>query len=146
MPSDGYRGSQSNKTGLKINNQASTVPHVQKPTQADFDEKANEAFHKYEDMKKRGWELAFKFRDQVLDKTLHINKGPIVENLENEVIDQLYKLSIDMNDDDNRPEGEGSSTMCALLMRCMLKQRDIINELAFKIDKLEKLNIKEPKV
>lgn len=126
------------KTGLKINNQSSSVPQVQKPTQSDFEDKANVAFQEYEDMKKRGWDLAFKFRDQVLDKTLPINKGPIVQNIENEVIDQLFVLAQQMNELEDRPEGEGSNTMCSLLMRCMLKQRDVINELAYKVDKLEK--------
>jgi hypothetical protein len=128
------------KTGLKINNSTSSVPQPPRQSQADFDSKANQTFNKLEDIKKRGWDLASKFRDQVLDKTLNVNKGPIVKNLEDEVVDQLFHLASEMNEDDNFIDGEGSNTICSLLMRCMLKQRDVINELAYKIDRLEKLN------
>lgn len=130
------------KKGLKINNQQSSVPQPKLNNVAEFNEQAKEVFLQYEDYKKRTWELSTRFKAMIEDRTLSENKGVISKDLEKEVLDKLVALSSEMNADDNQPEGIGSVALSMLMLKMMLLQRDTLNTLAYKLEKLEKSNLK----
>lgn len=130
------------KKGLKVNNEASSVRPQPNQT-AVFEEQARKAFSKYEEYKERTWDLSLKFKGMIEDRIHPDNRSPISKNIEKETLDKLVALASEMNEDDNQPEGIGSTALCMLLMKMLLIQRDTISALAFKIDKLEKV-LKDP--
>ena len=121
--------------GLKINNTNSSVKAPEKPS-VKLEEKAQEVLDREQDYKKRMLDISSQFKSIMEDQTLQENKGPIVQNVEREVLDKLYSLAADMNADDMQPEGIGSNTLCMLLFRAILMQRNKINDLSYKIHKL----------
>lgn len=132
------------KKGIKLDNSKSSIQP--KPNQAAiFDEKAKEAFSKYEDYKQRTWDLSTKFKAMIEDKILPENKSILSKDIEAEVINKLVALASDMNEDENQPESIGSTALSMLLMKMLLVQRDTINSILFKFDKLEKSLLKDDK-
>jgi hypothetical protein len=69
----------------------------------------------------------------LLDKTLPDNKGPAKKDMEKQVIKQLVDLGLQLNNDQNKPEGIGSIGLINLTMQLMLEQRNRINELEHKL-------------
>lgn len=126
------------KKGLKIDNTNSSVPAPKPDTSAAFNTKAAEVHSKYEDYKHRAFELSSKFKSMIQDKTLIENKSILSKDIEIEVLSKLIGLASDMNGDDDQPEGIGSNAMEMLFMKMLLIQRDTINHILFKLEKLEK--------
>lgn len=124
--------------GVKLNNKNSSIPPPVTNQAAAFSEKATMVFNKFEEFKKRTWELSSKFKAFVEDKILPENKSSITKDLEMEVLNNLVSLANEMNADEHQPEGIGGVALCMLLMKCILIQRDTVNLLYYKIDKLEK--------
>lgn len=125
------------KIGVKKALQSSNQPSKSE-IRNNFEKKADTEFEKVEDYKQQMWELAVQFRSFIENKTLPENKGPIASNLEKEILDKLVQLATDMNEDELQPQGIGSTSLCMLLMRCMLKQRDTINQLSYELSKLDR--------
>lgn len=125
--------------GLKITNQNSSIPEPpkQSPKEA-FDEKATVAAKRMNDYKTRTWELSGQFKQLVQDRTLQENKSPISKDIETELLNKLVVLALEIDADESQPEGFGSTALCMLLMKMLLLQRDMLNTLAYAIDKLEK--------
>lgn len=126
------------KKGLKINNLNSSAPPPKPDTSVLFDKQADLAHSKYEEYKKRTWELSTKFKSMIEDRTLIGNKSILSKEIELETLSKLVSLSSEMNEDDNQPESVGSTAMTFLIMKMLLLQRDVINDLIYKLDKLEK--------
>lgn len=145
MPFDDDKKPKPRKTGLKIDNTASSVPRPKVPDAQVFDAKATAAFEKIQGYKQRMWDLSAKFKSFVEDKILPVNKTSISKDLENEVLQQLIVAASEMNEDETQPESLGATALCMLLMKMTLLQRDIINDLAYKVDKLEKRLQKQDK-
>lgn len=135
---DGYDASRRPKKGVKISNKDSTVPQPKSSGKAVFEGRAENAFSTYEEYKQRTWDLSTKYKSFIEDKILPENKSIITRELEKEVLDKLVALASDMNADEYQPEGIGSVALNMLLMKCMLIQRDTINSLAYKVQKLER--------
>lgn len=104
----------------------------------NFEKKADDKFSKIEDYKQQMWDLSVKYKSIIQSKLLPENKGPISLNVEKEILDKLVQLATDMNEDETQPESIGSTALCMLLMKCMLLQRDEINQLYFRVEQLEK--------
>lgn len=130
------------KRGLKINNETSSVPPPKPDPVTEFNEQAQQAFSKHEDYKKRTWDLSTKFKSLLESKILPENKSELSKNLETEVLQNLVVLASEMNEDENQPEGIGSTALSFLLMKMMLVQRDTVNALLYKVEKLEKAIVK----
>jgi hypothetical protein len=126
------------KIGLKKANPASPPNSNTPEVKANFEKKAEATFSKIEDYKSQIWDLSVKYKSFIESKVLPDNKGPIVSNLEKEVLEKLMILASDMNEDETQQQGIGSNALCMLLMKCMLLQRDNINILTFKVDQLNK--------
>ncbi len=83
-------------------------------------------------------DLTSTFMGMIKDSTLKENKGPIQLDLEQQICKDLTELSLELNQDETQPEGIGSAGMTLLLLKIVMVQRDKINELGYKISKLEK--------
>lgn len=126
--------------GLKINNSNSSVAEPTKNNTATLNEVAQEIKSKHDEFKQRTWDLSAKFKSLVEDRFLVENKSPISKELEKEVLDGLVVLALEMNADDNQPEGLGSTALAHILMKMVLLQRDRLNALEHKLEKLTKVN------
>jgi|ERR1019366_2748170 hypothetical protein len=124
--------------GLKINNNASSIPIPKASNAAAFEEKAKESFESQEAYKNRMQELVPRFRSMIEDKILPQNKSLISKDLEQEVLNKLITVASEMNEDEAQPEAIGAVSLSMLLMKMLLLQRDIINNLSFKVERLEK--------
>jgi hypothetical protein len=127
------------KRGLKIDNTNSTVPKPDPNPVETFKKSADAAFTRHNDYRQRIEDLSIKFKKIVLDKTLVENKTLLVKDMETSVLKELVQLASDMIEDQNCLLPHGTTALPMLLMKMMLYQRDIINQLAFKIDRLEKV-------
>lgn len=126
------------KKSIKFDNQNSSVPAPKPNPAVVFEELAKKANSRYEEYKQRTWELSSKFKAMVEDKVLPDLKSPLTKGIETETITKLVGLASDMNEDDDQPEGIGSTALSYLLMKMLLLQRDTINVLQYKVDKLER--------
>jgi hypothetical protein len=126
------------KKGLKINNQASTIPKPKPDTSAAFNEQAEKVFSKIEEYKQRSFDLGSKFKAIIEDKRLVINKTQINKDIELEILQKLIALANELNTDENQPEGAGGTALAMLLMKMLLIQRDNMNNIEYKLEKIEK--------
>jgi len=131
---DGEPAQPKKQVGLKMKNKPSS-PKFQPPS---IEEKAETHLSKDEAYKQKIWEYSLKYKSLIESSILPENKTSISSSIEKEIIDALISVPSEMNDDINQPNCIGSTALSMLLMKCMLLQRDRINELSFKLDKLEK--------
>jgi hypothetical protein len=82
--------------------------------------------------------LTKKFMSMMLDKTLQENKDIISSDIEKQTRDELIALSVKINNDENEQEGMGSSLINALLLNCLVMQRNKINKLEYALSELKK--------
>ena len=87
---------------------------------------------------KQALEFANQFMSLVKDRTLAENRTMMAQNIENEVSQNFLQLGLDINDDVSERNGVGSVMVCNLLFKIVLHQRDSINEMDYRIAKLEK--------
>lgn len=128
------------RRGLKIDNTNSTVPKPQPNQVETFKKGADAAFSRQNDYRGRTQTLALKYKGLIDDKTLVDNKTLLVKDMETSVLTDLVQLASDMIEDEATQLNHGATVLPMLLMKMMLYQRDIINQLAFKIDRMEKQN------
>ncbi len=129
--------------GLKINN---TTSNVKAPPVVDskaLEEAAAEVAKKLEEYKSRSWDLGIKFKSILESSVLVENKSILIKDFENEVTQSLCQLASDINTDETQLEGSGSVALCQLMMKMMIYQKDIINQLKYKVEVLEKKIQKE---
>lgn len=134
--------------GVKLKSDRSTIPHPLKETPSEaFDKRVNDSVNNNERIKTEAWELSSKFVKILQDTTLPENRGPIQKDHEKNIINKLISIAIDLNTDETQKEGIGSVGLATLLFNCVLKQRDIINQLRYdcsiisdRLLRLEKLN------
>ena len=88
-------------------------------------------------------ELTNQINAFIKDTTLKINKGPIQIEMEQAAIKNMVDLSRQINQDQTQEEGLGSAGINLLLLKIVLFQRDKINELDYKLSKLDK-NLSSP--
>jgi len=104
----------------------------------EFQGAAAEAHERSMEYKNRAYTLGKNFIELITDKTLIENKGSIALHAENQVVSDLAKLAIDMNNDETQDEGMGSIGLLVLMFKTALSQRNRINALEYKLQKLEK--------
>lgn len=135
------------KKSLKLDGSKSQFT---KPARPNFSQAADRAIDNAEGKRQKALELTKQFWDIVRDKTLPENKGPLKKDLEKEISNKLISYAIEMNGEieitDNEgnvvgkePDGIGSVSLIALLLKIVLYQRDINNLLEKKICDLEML-------
>lgn len=122
------------KVGLKIKQNSQQNKTSQK---YNFDDLAEKVHSKDELYKKNFFEYSTQFKSLVKDSILEENKTELSKNLEKDIVNKLIKLASEMNADENQPEGIGSIAIITLLLKISLLQRDVINDLKYKIHNLE---------
>lgn len=136
---DESQKSSTQKVGVKLNNsQSMFANNTKKPSREEFEKKAVEANNKLTEYQERAVQLSLNYKKLLDDKTLPQNKNIFQQDAEKEVISNLMQLAIDMNTDPNEEEGMGSVGLISLLCRCMLIQRDKINELSYDVAQARK--------
>jgi hypothetical protein len=91
-------------------------------------------------------DLAKQYVGFVKDTTLVENKGPILLQLEGSVPKELSEISLLIDNDETTEQiSLGSNSLILLLLKTTLIQRDIINQLSYKVSKLEKQSSSEVK-
>jgi hypothetical protein len=126
------------KKGLKINNESSEILPPEPSNKESFDKLADEEIIKSNEQKERSLMLGLQFKKLIEDKVLIQNKTSINQDIEKEIVGKLANLALEINSDENQPEGMGSVAICSLLMKMNLLQRDIINNLSYKVEQLDK--------
>jgi hypothetical protein len=122
--------------GIKLKQESKLIERKQ--NKEAFEKKAADHFENDQDLKNKIFNLSNQFTTFVKDKTLSQNKSPIQLDIEKDVSRQIVDIGLQLNNDESKPEGIGSAGCIMLLLRCTLAQRDIINELGYKINFLEK--------
>lgn len=85
---------------------------------------------------KQELDQAFKdFHSILKDKVLEQNKSVAKKNTEKDVVDKLYKAAVNV---ENLNSGEGVMSLCIIVIRELLKDRDRTNELEYQICSLRK--------
>jgi len=129
------------KVGLKINNANSMFANQpKKPTQRETEQIIGEIKEQENEFKVRALELAHNFKKMIDNKTIPTNINQFQVDLERDIINQLAQLGIDMNNDEyEQVDGMGSIGLSTLLFRCMIIQRDKINQLSYDLESLGKI-------
>ena len=109
-----------------------------KTTPQEFQQQVHAQQDKSNSYKVRASKLAVEFGKIMGDKTLPQNKSIFSQEAELEVLTNMVQLAIEINNDDNEPEGMGSLGWIALLFRTCLVQRDRANQTEYRLEQVEK--------
>ena len=127
---------------LKIDNSKSRFAKKSeetKNTQAQFEGEISEYQKEQNVILKKVTDLTKQFVGFIKDKTLNENKGPILLDLEKTTPKELSEISLKIDNDEATDQiCLGSNGLILLLLRISLIQRDIVNELSYKVSNLEK--------
>jgi hypothetical protein len=104
----------------------------------DFQGLAKEVHERSQELNERAINLSKKFIEIMKDTTLAENKGGIAKNFEGQIVSDLANLGMEINNDQTKDEGEGSIGLIVLLFKTVISQRNRINSLEYKLQKLEK--------
>jgi hypothetical protein len=126
-----------NTKGLKISNNNSKYTKIAED-KASFNERADDLMTDKKIRNKRAAELVSQFISIVKDKTITDNKTVIAKDVEREICSKLINLCLEINMDESELDGMGNTALINLLLKTTLLQRDIINDLDYKVFKLEK--------
>lgn len=124
------------KSGLKISNNKSMFQTQKKPSKEESAQKANQLNEQANSYSKRASDLAGKFTKMLNDKTLTENKNLFIQDIEKEILSELLKLGVEINLDESQQEGMGSMGLISLLFKSVISQRDKINNLEYKLEKI----------
>jgi len=127
------------KSGLKkISSQKSIFEGMaKKPNQKDFEKQVKNSQEKLSGYKAEAAELSKKYIGLLQDKTLKQNKSLFTRQMEQELIAAMIQLAVTINNDPDEQEGMGSLSWITLLLKVCLSQNMKINELEYKVSKLE---------
>lgn len=123
--------------GLKISNNKSIFSKDEMKKSISFEEKANDVFNNYNTRNLKCIDLGKKLILFLEDKTLLENKSPVNKNLEAQVVSEFIEICNEINNDESEKEGIGSMAVMTLLIKTVLHQRDKMNEIYYKLHKLE---------
>ena len=90
------------------------------------------------ELSKRIAEATNKYVFAIKNKILPENRSPLQKEVESDIVKELIDIGYTLNNDQTKPEGIGSMGLINLLLKINLQQRDMINELAYKVETLEK--------
>lgn len=125
-------------SGLKSENFGKSKYSSQKDSKEAFQKAAELKFEDEQELKSHIFKLSNQFMSFIKDKTLLENKSPIQTDLEADIPRQIVELGLKLDNDETKAEGIGSAGSIMLILRCLLTQRNNINELGFKVENLEK--------
>lgn len=130
-----------NRVKLKqVSSQKSMFENMpkRKTTQQEFRQQVHEGQERSSSYKIRAAKLVQDFSKIMTDKTLPDNKSIFAKEVERELLGQMMQLAIEINNDSIEQEGMGSLSWIVVLFNTCLAQRDRLNFLEFKLDKMER--------
>lgn len=114
-----------------------SLPKRQSPE--EFDKRVHKIQEKIEGFKLKASELALQFSKMMADKTLKNNKTIFSVEIERELLSNMIKLAVEINEDScQEHDGMGSLSWITLLLKNSFNQRDKINNLEYIVAQLEK--------
>lgn len=127
-----------NNKGLKqVSSQRSIFDGApKKPTQEDLDRKVKKIEERVAGYKAKAADLASQFNKFMADKTLPQNRNFYQNSAQTDLLGDMVKLAIEINNDPNEQEGMGSLGWIVLLLRTCFAQRDKINLLEYQLGQL----------
>ena len=122
---------------LKINNEHSSVKVA--PALPNVRENINKILASEEEQKKTVFTLTTKLLSIIKDKVLDENKDPSARDEERRVFSEFANFATIINSIETYDEGYGTLSYVSAIARCILLQRDRINELEYETVKLRKI-------
>ena len=123
---------------LRIGNQTSTVK-APPPKVENFRKRIDEILESEEEQKRVGLLLIQSFFKMIEEKKLDAAKTPEIREREKQIIKDLMDFARLLNSDENQvEENYGSMSLFQVLLLSVIKQRDRINNLEYKLEKLQK--------
>ena len=104
----------------------------------NFDQRAAEFMENRQQQQAEGVETAKKLIAMLRDKTIPQNKGVLSVGEEQEVRAEFNVLINSLNNDQSQPEGHGSLTAIALLVKTLFEMRDRMNILEYDLSVAKK--------
>lgn len=108
------------------------------PTQEEFEQQVKKFKAKDINQRNKIAQLSSQYKGIILDKTHEDNKSPIQKDLEASIIKELTGIGLQLNNDQDQPEGIGSIGLCNLLLQANILQRDAINRMGYDIARLNR--------
>ena len=123
---------------LRIGNAASTVKTP--PVKIEnFRKRIDQILESEEEQKRTGLILIQSFFKMIDEKTLDATKTAAIRENEKQVIKDIMDFARLLNSDENQvEENYGSMSLFQVLFLSLVKQRDRINTLEYKLEKLSK--------
>lgn len=140
----------SNKKNLKLSGRSSRFQkEVIQRKEAEaaketFDKRASEYMENRQEQQAQGVEVAKKLIGMLRDKTLPQNKGVLSISEEQEIRQEFNILTNSLNNDQTQPEGHGSLTAIALIIKVLFEMRDRMNLLEYQLEMEKKKNMSSP--
>ena len=127
--------------GVKLSGKKSIFSETNKvkKTVADFDQEVNNYKKNDLETKNKIMKLVTSYVSLIKDQKLEENKSNIDADNESDIINELKDMALQLDNDQSKPEGVGSVGLAGMLLKVNLLQRDKINELSYKLNKLELL-------
>ena len=130
---------QDNQTGVKLKRLEPTT--VNKVVAAKrLDEKAKTLSSNEKALAEKVFRASEKFKKVLNDTTLPQNRTDIQKSIEDEALKELVQIASELNQDDTKEESFWSLSLCSYLLKIVLKQRDTITLLDYRLTQLEKKN------
>src|SRR5258708_5452666 len=126
------------KGAVKSQGQSMFDNKRRKPTQQEFQQQVHQVQEVKTGYSKRAAELFVQFQKAISDKTLPQNKNVFNIESDKELLQNMIQLAVEINNDQNERESEGSLTWIVLLLKTCFTRRDKMNELEFAMASLKK--------
>lgn len=110
----------------------------EKEQKKSFEEMVGQNESQNKDYNSRSRNLGIQFHKLLADRTLASQKPEVSKRIEQELLSQIQSLGSEINAHPNQPEGAGSTFVEAIMLSTVLKMRDRINDLEFRLAQLEK--------
>lgn len=126
------------KKTTKLDNKNSSVKNAAATTLPNIRENVSKILENEDEQKKIAFELSRQYAAMIKDKTLDENKDPIYRENEKNVLVEYINFARLLNSDPNKEDCYGTLAYTQAISRCLLLQRDRINELEYRVVKAEK--------
>ena len=126
-------------SGLKVGNKSRFISSKEIVSDADVQKAAQQSILNTKKLAEQVKLASDNYIKLVSKKTTSENKTTDQKELENRVINELITLAVKINEDPSQPLAAGAIGLNSLLLRVILHQRDVNNDLAYNCFKMKQL-------
>jgi len=123
-----------NTKAVKLSNENSIIKPS--PPLPNIAQNAQKILSSNEEQKKIAFDLTTRLLGMIKDKTLDENKDPKSRDAEKQILSEYAAFSRLINSDPNQEDCIGTLTFVMSIARCMMIQRDRINECEYRVIQL----------